>query len=204
MTIISGGERLQADLYGELPARRAAILVHGSSWDASGWREIAPRFVARGVPALALNLRGHDGSTGRTGRWSGKGEWSPITDLRAAKALLRERGVREIALVGSSMGGYAVLGSSCDGDVECVVSQSAPGDVPDEVVRAVGGRKLFLGTDGDTVIAHDHVRHAFTIASRPKTLLVFGGKEHSRGMFAAPYGEDAIAAIVDFVTKGVR
>lgn len=203
LTIASGDEILQADLYGDLPARRAAILVHGSSWDASGWREIAPRFVARGVPTLALNLRGHDGSTGRTTRWEDPGEWSPVTDLRAAKALLRERGAREIALVGSSMGGYAVLGSSLDGDIESVVSQSAPGAVPDDVLRGITGRKLFLGTDGDTVIVHEHMRHAFGVVSTPKTLLVFGGKEHSRGMFAAPYGEDAIAAMIDFVVKGL-
>ena len=84
VSIRSDDETLQADLYGELPARRAVILVHGSSWDGSGWREIAPRFVARGVPALALKLRGYDGSTGKTGRWEEPGEWSPIVDIRAA------------------------------------------------------------------------------------------------------------------------
>jgi dienelactone hydrolase len=204
VTVKSGDELLQADLYGTVPARRAVILVHGSSWDASGWREIAPLFVARGVPALALSLRGYDGSTGKTNRWEEPGEWSPISDLRAAKAFLREDGAREIALVGSSMGGYAVLGSSLDGDVECVVSQSAPGSTtPEDLLRRIGGRKLFIGTDGDTVIPHEHVRRAFELVDGPKTLIVFGGKEHSRGMFAAPYGEDAISAIVDFVAKGL-
>ena len=200
----SGGETLQADLYGELPARRAVILVHGSSWDASGWREIAPRFVARGVAALALDLRGHGRSTGKTDRWEQPGEWSPITDLRAAKQLVRERGARDIALVGSSMGGYAVLGSALDGDVECVVSHSAPGgETPEDALRRIGGRKLFIGTDGDTVIPHQHVRRAFDLVERPKTLLVFGGAEHSRGMFSAPYGDEAIAAMVDFVARGM-
>ena len=202
--ITSDAETLQADLYGTLPARRAVVLVHGSSWDATGWRDIAPRIVARGVAALALNLRGHDGSTGKTNRWEDPGEWSPVTDLRAAKGLLRERGAQEIVLVGSSMGGYAVLGSSLDGDVEAVVSQSAPGEsVPEQLLRRIGGRKLFIGTDGDTVIAHEGMRRAFTLVPEPKTLVVFGGKEHSRGMFAAPYGGDVIAAIVDFVTKGI-
>lgn len=203
--IRSGDETLQADLYGALPARRAVILVHGSSWDASGWRDIAPRFVDAGVPALALNLRGHDGSTGKTGRWEEGAEWSPFIDLRAAKALLRERGVKEIALAGSSMGGYAALGSALDGDVECVVSQSAPGgDAPEETLRRIGGRKLFIGTDGDTVIAHEHMRRAFMLASEPKMLVVFGGREHSRGMFAAPYADHLVAVMIDFVTKGVE
>ena len=113
-----------------------------------------------------------------------------MIDLRAAKTLLRERGVREIALVGCSLGGHAVLASSFEGDVECVVSVSAPVlETPDELSRRVTGRKLFICADGDTtgrVIPHEHVRRAFELADGPKTLLVFGGAEHSRGMFAAP------------------
>jgi pimeloyl-ACP methyl ester carboxylesterase len=203
--IASGAETLQADLYGELPARRAVILVHGASFDASGWREIAPRFAARGVPALALNLRGYDGSSGKTNRWSDDPPpWSPIVDLAAAKVVLRERGASEIALVGSSMGGYAVLASSFEGDVECVVSVSAPvQETPSALTGRVTGRKLFVCANGDTLGAAPHVLRAFEEAAEPKTLVMFGGKEHSRGMFAAPYGDEAIAAIVDFVARGL-
>ena len=204
--IRSGDETLQADLYGDLPARRAVILVHGASFDASAWRDIAPRFVARGLPALALNLRGYDGSTGKTNRWSDDPPpWSPIVDLAAAKAVLRERGAREIALVGSSMGGHAVLASSFEADAECVVSVSAPvQETPDELTRRVSGRKLFLCADEDSLGAAPHVLHAFSVAAHPKTLLMFGGKEHSRGMFAAPYGDEAVQAIVDFVARGMK
>jgi len=106
--IASEGETLLGDLYGVLPSRRAAILVHGQQWDASGWREVAERFVSRGVTALALNLRGYDGSSGKTNKYAPPKPWSPVADLRAAKALLRERGASEIALVGASMGGHAI------------------------------------------------------------------------------------------------
>jgi pimeloyl-ACP methyl ester carboxylesterase len=205
LRLASDAETLQADLYGELPARRAVVLVHGTNWDASGWRQIAPRFVARGVPALALNLRGHDGSSGTSDERFVEGQpWSPANDLRAAKAALREQGAREVALVGASLGGHAVLASSFDGDVESVVSISAPVvTTPDELSRRVTGRKLFVCANEDTTGAWPHVLRAFQAAHAPKTLLAFGAKEHSRGMFAAPYGEDAIQAIVDFVTKGL-
>jgi len=208
--IASDGETLLGDLYGALPTRRAAILVHGQQWDASGWRDVAPRFVARGVPTLALNLRGYDGSSGKTNVFVFSGAevvappepWSPIADLRAAKALLRERGAREIALVGASMGGHAVLASSFDADVECVVSVSAPVvAVPDDLSQRITGRKLFVCADGDKSGAAAHVLHCFDVVSRPKTLIMFGGNEHSRGMFAAPYGSDAVDAIVDFVAR---
>jgi pimeloyl-ACP methyl ester carboxylesterase len=200
----SGDETLRADLYGELPAKRAAVLVHGTNWDANGWRDIAPRFVAGGVPALALNLRGHDGSTGVTEEYAPPKPWSPVSDLRVAKKLLRELGATQVALVGASLGGHAVLASSFDGDIECVVSISAPVvATPDELSRRVTGRKLFVCASEDTTGAMPHVLRAFGTALGPKTLLVFGGKEHSRGMFAAPYAEDALTAIVDFVAKGL-
>lgn len=204
LRIASEAETLQADLYGDMVTPRVVVLVHGSAWDASGWREIAPRFIARGVAALALNLRGYDGSTGRTNRWEESGVWSPVVDLAATKAMLRKAGAREIALVGASMGGHAVLASSFDEDVECVVSISAPvQETPATLSRRTSGRKLFVCANEDTLGAAPHVLRAFDAADAPKTLLMFGGKEHSRGMFAAPYGEEAISAIVDFVARGL-
>jgi dienelactone hydrolase len=204
LRIQSGSETLQADLYGELPARRAVILVHGQNWDGSGWREIAPRFVARGVPALAVNLRGKDGSTGTTDEFVEGQPWSPVTDLHAAKRALREQGAREVALVGASLGGHAVMASSFENDIESVVAISAPViATPDHLSRLISGRKLFVFADEDRGGIMPHVLRTFAAASEPKTMLVFGGKEHSRGMFAAPYGDVALAAIVDFIAKGL-
>jgi pimeloyl-ACP methyl ester carboxylesterase len=200
--VSSENETLLGDLYGDLPSHRAAILVHGQNWDASGWRDVAPRFVARGIPVFALNLRGYDGSTGKTTEYAPPAEWSPVADLRAAKALLRERGALEIALVGASMGGHAILASSFEDDVECIVSISAPVvAVPDELSRRISGRKFFVCADGDS--AAPHVLRCFDLTAKPKTLLMFGGSEHSRAMFAAPYGAEATLAIIDFVARGL-
>jgi pimeloyl-ACP methyl ester carboxylesterase len=178
--------------------------VHGQNWDASGWRDIAQRLAARDIPALALNLRGYDGSSGKTNDYAPPAPWSPITDLRAAKHVLKARGAREIALVGASMGGHAILASSFEADVECIVSVSAPvAPVPDELSRRVTGRKLFVCADGDTLGAAPHVLQCFNVVAWPKTLLMFGGNEHSRAMFAAPYGAEAIDAIIEFVARGI-
>jgi dienelactone hydrolase len=201
----SEGETLQADLYGTLPADRAVVLTHGQHWDASGWRDIAPKFVERGVPALAINFRGYDGSTGKTGQSSAGPRstalWTTVTDVGAAKAWLKRAGAKEVALVGPSMGGHAVLGSSFEGDVECVVSISAPVEaVDDALLRKVTGRKLFICANEDSYGAAPHVLHAFDVCPTPKTLLMFGAKEHSIGMLHAPYGNEVLAAILDFVT----
>jgi pimeloyl-ACP methyl ester carboxylesterase len=202
LSLSSDGETLQGDLYGRLPAVRVAILVHGQNWDASGWRDVAPLFVARGVPALALNLRGYAGSSGKTNRYRPDKPWTPVADLRAAKAALRGRGVKEIALVGSSMGGSAVLASSFEGDIECVVAISAPvAAVPDELSKKITGRKLFLCADRDALRATGNVLNCFTAANAPKKLVLFGGREHSRAMFSAPYGEEALSEIVEFLCR---
>ena len=202
--IHSESELLQSDLYGTLPARRAAVLVHGESWDALGWRDVALALREKGVPALAINLRGYDGSSGRTDPFVPGRPWSPIADVSAAAKLLRDRGATEIALVGSSLGGHAVLGAALTEEVECVVSISAPVEaVPDELSAKVKGRKLYVGTSDDAHGATPHILRSFAALTYPKTLLLFGGKEHSRGMFAAPYAREAIDAIVRFVAAGL-
>ena len=194
LRIESEGATLQADLYGALPAARAAILCHGQSWDASGWKDIAPQLVARGVPALALNFRGYAGSTGKTT------PASTVADLNAAKAWLRAAGAAEIALVGASMGGHAVLASSFEGDIESVVSISAPVEAVDDALsRKVTGRKLFICANEDSMGAAQHVLRTFDVCDTPKTLLMVGAKEHSIAMFHAAYGREVIAAIIDFV-----
>ena len=202
LSFASERETLQAELYGDIPADRVAILIHGQNWDASGWRNVAPRFAARGVAALAVNLRGYAGSSGKTNRYRPNAPWTPVTDLRAAKAALRGRGAAEIALVGASMGGSAVLASSFESDVECVVAISAPvAGVPEEHSNKITGRKLFVCADRDSLRAAPNVLRCFTDASSPKTLVFFGGREHSRAMFTAPYSEEAISAIVEFVCR---
>jgi pimeloyl-ACP methyl ester carboxylesterase len=192
--LASEAETLQADLYGDLPAARAAILCHGQSWDATGWRDIAPQLVARGVPALALNFRGYDGSTGKTT------PASTVADLYVAKAWLKHAGAKEIALVGASMGGHAALASSFERDIECVVSISAPVEpVDDALSRRVSGRKLFICANEDHMGAAPHVLRTFDVCDRPKTLLMFGANEHSRGLLSGPHGGEVVAAMVDFV-----
>jgi len=95
-----------------------------------------------------------------------------------------------------------VLASSFEGDVEAVVAISAPvAAVPDELAKKVTGRKLFVCADRDSLRATANVLACFGATGAPKKLVLFGGREHSRAMFAAPYGEEALAEIVEFVCR---
>jgi|SRR5438105_475426 len=196
--IESEGAVLVAVLHGELPATRAALLCHGANWDASGWGDVPAQFVSRGVATLALNFRGYDGSTGRTNRNS-----API-DVRNAAAWLRSNGVRDVALVGASMGGHAVLIAAAAVAPESVVAISAPvRAISEGDAKRILGRKLFVCAERDSLGAATAVTQAFTDALEPKTLRLFPGREHSKAMFKAKYGEEALELIVGFVAQGI-
>lgn len=189
---------LIAVLYGEAKAPRVTLLCHGANWDASGWAEVAPKFVERGVPALALNFRGYDGSSGRTSRHSA------VEDVRNAVAWLRMNGAREVALVGASMGGHAVLAASAHVAPECVVAISAPvRPMSEQDAQRIGGRKLFVCAERDSLGAAEAVRQAFEQAEEPKSIRFFPGREHSRGMFKSAYAAEVLDAILDFVSAGL-
>jgi pimeloyl-ACP methyl ester carboxylesterase len=189
---------LVAVLHGELPAARAALLCHGANWDASGWDDVPRRFTGRGVTVLALNFRGYDGSSGRTNRNS-----API-DVRNAAAWLRSNGVRDVALVGASMGGHAVLMASAAVAPDSVVAISAPvRAISEGDAKRILGRKLFVCAERDSLGAASAVTQAYTDAEEPKTLRLFPGREHSKGMFKAKYGDEALELIVGFVAQGL-
>jgi len=85
-------------------------------------------------------------------------------------------------------------------NLTALLSISAPVEpVDDALSRKVSGRKLFICANEDSMGAAPHVLRTFELCDRPKTLLLFGAKEHSIGMFHAPYGGEVIAAILDFV-----
>jgi dienelactone hydrolase len=190
--------KLVGALYGELPAARAALLCHGANWDASGWAEIAPRFAERAGAALALNFRGYDGSSGRTNRTSA------VNDVQNAADWLRTNGAGELALVGASMGGSAVLRASASIAPECVVAISAPvRAIPDIEAKRILGRKLFVCAERDSLGAAKAVQQAFADAEEPKTLRFFPGREHSRALLRGPHGDDALQTILSFVGEGL-
>jgi len=171
------------------------LLCHGANWDASGWAETAPRFSDRGLPALALNFRGYDGSTGSTNRRSA------VADVVSAAAWLRAQGADQLALIGASMGGHAVLMASAEVKPECVVAISAPvRAIPAEEAGRISGRKLFICAERDSLGAAASVQRAYQDAAEPKAIRLFPGREHSRAMFKAAYGEEALQAILDFVS----
>jgi dienelactone hydrolase len=104
--------------------RAGLVLGHGRGGDLCEWLPRAQTFARRGYQVLAFDFEGYGDSQ------AGSGPDARIdTDVGAAVALLRGRGADSIVLIGSSMGGTAVLSAATRirPPVAGVVSLSGPG-----------------------------------------------------------------------------
>jgi alpha/beta superfamily hydrolase len=88
--------------------------------DASGWYTPAREFARAGYMGLAFNFRGYGSSDGP------KAIEKATSDVQAAMAELKERGARDVVLVGASMGGTASIIAAENQEPLAVVAISAP------------------------------------------------------------------------------
>jgi alpha-beta hydrolase superfamily lysophospholipase len=92
------------------------LILHGAGSAKESHFDFARVCVAYGFSALAYDARGHGRSDGAFGPGA-------IDDAVAMLDLLRERGAREVALRGSSMGGFsAILAAARDGHAAAVAA----------------------------------------------------------------------------------
>ena len=105
--VMRDGKQLFARVFGA--ANEATIvLVHGFGVNSSAYEHAATSWAeASGARVVALDLRGHGLSDGKSGRLDRFGQYA--TDLADVIGGLREEGVNKIILAGHSMGGGVVL-----------------------------------------------------------------------------------------------
>lgn len=87
----------------------AILLLHGAGGSRESMRPYAEMLAQHGYGVLALDLRGHGESQGKTNRLG----WQGTSDVGAAVAFLQaQEGVQHIGGLGSSMGGEVLLGAA--------------------------------------------------------------------------------------------
>jgi uncharacterized protein len=88
---------------------RAVLVVHGAGGSREAMRDQAVLLAGHGYGVLAIDLRGHGSSGGRTNRLG----WEGTRDVVAAVAFLAAQpGVEAIGALGSSMGAEVLLGAT--------------------------------------------------------------------------------------------
>jgi pimeloyl-ACP methyl ester carboxylesterase len=183
--------------------RSGLVLGHQLGGDLCEWLPQARAFAKRGYQALAFDFAGFGDSQ------HGSADDRVDTDVVAAAEQLRRRGADRIVLVGSSMGGTAVLSAATRirPPVAGVVSLSGPssfgGVDARAAMRRLRGRGvgvlLDAGADDRPFQAHARTLYAATRV-RDKRLLVVPGRVHGTGMLEL--GDEApkvLAAVRGFI-----
>ncbi len=206
----SDGLRIAGRLFGE--GRVGVVLGHSIDGDQTEWWNFAELVADAGHAALAIDLRGYcpGGDAGCSEDGSSGDAWR---DLLAGAELLRGRGVRDIVLIGASMGGTAsvLAASNARPSLSGVITLSAPTvccgmDVDRSIIAAVGAPMLFIAGrfDGEA----PRSAHAFTRwAGTSGEALILGTGEHGTDLFglATPQVERRVTeSILTFLDRIVQ
>jgi pimeloyl-ACP methyl ester carboxylesterase len=81
------------------------VLAHGGRFEKGSWEKQALVLMKAGFRALAIDLRGFGLST--DGPQSARSDFGSPLDVLAAVRYLREKGAKNVSVVGASMGGDA-------------------------------------------------------------------------------------------------
>jgi pimeloyl-ACP methyl ester carboxylesterase len=182
--------------------RTGLVLGHQVGSDLCEWIQQAQAFAEQGYQVLAFDFEGFGDSQPGSGTDTGID-----TDVVAAAEQLRRRGATRIVLIGSSMGGTAVLSAATRirPPVAGVVSLSGPASFQDVDAGAAISRLrvpvLFVAGADDQPFASDARAMYRAAPTRDKRLLVIPGGGHGTSMLE--FGDDArrvLAALRKFLT----
>ncbi len=187
-----------ADVYGS--ASRAVVLAHGGRFDKESWAPQARRLVAAGFEVLALDFRGYGQSHGPE---QDNLDNAPLElDVLAAVRYLHRGGVKEVSVVGASMGGAAAGDASIasrPGEINCLVLLGAAPSKPADRLKAP---VLFIVARDDSSaegLRLPGIRKQFERAPQPKKLIVLEGSAHAQYLFQTGQGERVMREILRFL-----
>ena len=195
------GIELSGRLFGPGHAEAGIVLAHGATVDQSSWFAFAEELGKRGYLVLTFDFRGYCPG-GDAGCSDGSKDTSTRpTDLHAAIQEIRSFGIERLGLMGSSLGGSAVLTAAAnEGDrLDLVVALSAV-SATDGDLRAISAPKLFIaGTADDGVAAL--AQGFFDASSQPKKLVLLDTGDHGAEMLRGSRREEARATVFDWLEQ---
>ena len=189
---------IHGDLYGT--GDRAIVLAHGGRFNKSSWEKQALVLVKAGFRALAIDLRGFGLS--KDGPQSARSDFGSPLDVLAAVRYLREKGAKNVSVVGASMGGDAAADAVA----------AAPGEIDRLVLLGSGAygqpekwkvRKLFIIARDDANDAGPRlpkIRAQYEKAPDPKELIVVDGSAHAQFLFQTDQAERVMREILRFLS----
>lgn len=186
------------------PSRRpapAVVLVHAQTRNRRDWDSVGEQLAARGLTAIAIDLRGHGESGGAAD------PSAMVGDVRAAVRYLlsrRDLATPSIGIAGGSMGANLAVVAGVDEGVVRSLALLSPGmDIhgvrTEAAMKKVGGRAVLLLASRDDYYA---VRSCGLMAQDVKGALEFkivDGTAHGTVMLSRV--PEALATLLDWFQR---
>ena len=171
---------------------RGVVLSNQSQQNLCSWLPFARKLVERGFRVFLYDY----------------GYATYRSEVTAASRALRRRGVRRVALVGSSQGGKVALHSATWKPTHAVAVVSISGerylgsrDISRDVAR-LRLPTLFVASEGDPYSAGKAARLFYRVSpSKAKRLILVPGNAHGYELFEEPDGPALTQSIIDFLSK---
>jgi pimeloyl-ACP methyl ester carboxylesterase len=160
---------------------QVAIFVPGAVFNKESWFFLAERLQQLNVASLSL-----DGKT--------------LYDVLSAIKVLKDKGFKNITLVGGSMGGAAILDAlkeKTDESINKVIVLAPSGGSP---IKSGKIKKLFVVAKGDRLGMYPDVKKLYEGSSEPKKIVEFEGSEHAQHLFKSSNKDELSRLIIDFIT----
>jgi pimeloyl-ACP methyl ester carboxylesterase len=170
--------RVVGVLIGPRTSRRGVVIAHENGGGLCNWLPYGRRLARLGYRVLALDLRGF-ASSPQPRRNRSRYD----LDVAAGVRELRRRGVRQVGLIGGSLGSTAVVVAS---------ARIAP---PVDAVVAASGPTSFRGLDAEAAVATSTVPVLFVAAADDSGFADAARTLHARSV--APAKELAIVPGID-------
>lgn len=159
---------------------QAAIFVPGAVFNKESWFHLADRLQNLNIASLSL-----DGKK--------------LDDVLSSIKAMKDKGFKEISLVGGSMGGAAILEALDRKTDECinkVILLAPSGGKP---ITSKKIKKFFIVAKDDRLGLYTDVKNLYEGSSDPKKIVEFEGSEHAQHLFKSSHKEELSKLIIDFI-----
>jgi pimeloyl-ACP methyl ester carboxylesterase len=185
------GGSIQGSLF-EVGKNLAVVFAHGAIFNKESWYFLCEKLQSKGITSLSIDFRGYGKSKKGTSTDMG-------LDILGAIQYLKSQGYRNIALVGGSMGGGAILDAleqKTDNILTKVVLLSPAGS---NGISSNSIEKLFVVSADEGFFAR--VKTSYDNSSQPKDLKIYEGTYHAQHMFKSDYADELTDLIIEFLTN---
>jgi len=181
---------IEASFFKGTDRNLAVIFAHGAIFNKESWYFLAEKLQGKGIASLSIDFRGYGNSKkGTTNKRS--------LDILGAVDYLKSKGFKNIAIVGGSMGGAAVLSAldtKTDSIIKKVVLLAPAGGAG---ITSTSIKKLIIVSKDEGL--YKRVNAIYNETAQPKELKVYPGSYHAQHMFKADYSNELISLIIDFL-----